>query len=107
VSWFPTGEHRPYDKAQGEFGRVVPKSRRGAIELLARYSTMDLNALDAGVKGGEEAVTTLGVNWYANANVRIMANYLFVNNGANTTGDRNYIPGDDFNVFQMRLGLMF
>jgi phosphate-selective porin OprO/OprP len=107
VSWFPTGDHRPYDRSAGEFGRVVPKSHRGALELLARYSYMDLNDASAGIAGGLEKITTIGVNWYANANVRIMANYLFVNNDGNAKGDRNYSVNDDFNVFQMRLGLMF
>jgi phosphate-selective porin OprO/OprP len=107
VSWFATGEHRPYDRAAGEFGRVIPKGPRGALELVARYSMMDLNDSAAAIAGGLEKIVTLGATWYANANVRIMANYLFVNNDQNAKGDRNYLTGDDFNVFQMRLALMF
>ena len=107
VSWFPTGDHRPYDRAAGEFGRVVPRSRRGALELLARYSYMDLNDPSANIAGGLEKIITVGVNWYANANVRIMTNYLFVNNDGNAKGDRSYKVNDDFNVVQMRLSLMF
>jgi phosphate-selective porin OprO/OprP len=107
VSWFATGDHRPYDRASGEFTRVIPKSSKGAVELAARYSAMDLNDFDAGVTGGNEKIVTLGVNWYINANVRIMTNYLFVNNDAYSKGDRSYKPNDDFNVLQMRLALMF
>ncbi|HVZ21292.1 MAG TPA: porin [Vicinamibacterales bacterium] len=107
VSWFPTGDHRPYDRASGEFGRVLPKSSRGAIELAVRYSMMDLNDPSAAIAGGLEKIVTLGVNWYCNANVRIMTNYLFVNNDNNAKGDRSYKPGDDFNVLQMRLAVMF
>lgn len=107
ISWFPTGDHRPYDRAAGEFGRVVPKSTNGALELLARYSYMDLNDADAGIAGGNEKIVTLGANWYANANVRIMANYLFVKNDGNAKGDRNYKVNDKFNVLQMRVALMF
>lgn len=107
VSWFPTGDRRPYDRTAGEFARVVPKSPRGALELAARYSTLDLNDPGAGIAGGRENIVTLGVNWYANANVRLMFNYLFVDNDGNARGDRGYTPNDDFNVVQMRLGLMF
>jgi len=42
VSFFITGDSMPYDVASGEFGRVVPKNG-GAIEVLARYSWLDLN----------------------------------------------------------------
>lgn len=107
VSWFPTGERRPYDRTEGSFGRVIPKSARGALELAVRYSTMDLNDAEAGVFGGQEDILTFGVNWYVNANVRLMTNYLYVKNDDNAKGDRSYVRGDRFNVVQMRLGLMF
>ena len=75
-----------------EFVRVIPKSRRGAVELVARYSTISLNDAAAGIQAGSEKITTFGVNWYANPNVRLMAHYLFVSNDGYATGDRNYIP---------------
>jgi phosphate-selective porin OprO/OprP len=107
VSWFPTGDHRPYDRTAGEFERVVPKSPRGALELLARYSNMDLNDAGASIKGGRERITTLGANYYFNPNVRMMVNYLFVVNDENAKGDRSYIVNDKFNVLQARFALMF
>jgi phosphate-selective porin OprO/OprP len=107
VSWFPTGESRPYDRAAGEFDRVMPKSRRGALEVLTRFSQADLNDFAAGITGGSEKITTLGLNWYVNANVRVMTNYLFVTNDQYAKGDRNYTPNDSFNVLQARLQLMF
>jgi phosphate-selective porin OprO and OprP len=107
VSWFPTGEHRPYDWTAGEFDRVLPKSNRGALELLARYSTADLNDPVAKILGGKEQITTIGVNWYANANVRLMVNYAWVANDENTKGDRSYRVNDKFNTLQARLQLMF
>lgn len=107
VSWFPTGDRRPYDHQVGEFTRVVPKSSRGALELVARYSTMDLNDVDAGIRGGKADIITVGANYYANANIRIMANYLFIETDENSRGDRGYTPSDKFNVLQVRLAMMF
>lgn len=107
ASWFPTGDRRPYDNVSGEFVRVVPKHARGALELVARYSTMDLNDFDANVRGGKEEIVTVGANWYANANIRLMLNVLNVTNDQYATGDRKYITGDKFNVVQMRLQLNF
>ncbi len=107
VSWFPTGDRRPYDRTAGEFGRIVPKHRNGAVEVAARYSQMDLNDPAAAIAGGLEKIVTLGANWYANANIRFMADYSFVNNDANARGDRSYKTNDDFNVLQVRLSLMF
>lgn len=107
ASWFPTGDRRPYDHVSGEFVRVVPKHKRGALELVARYSTMDLNDLDANVRGGKEEIFTVGANWYANANIRLMLNALNVSNDEFAKGDRNYVTGDRFNVVQLRLQLNF
>jgi phosphate-selective porin OprO/OprP len=107
VSWFPTGEHRAYDRAAGEFDRLMPKSPRGALELLARYSMMDLNDPAAAIAGGREKITTAGVNYYFNANVRMMVNYAFVVNDGNAKGDRSYKTGDKFNTLQARLQINF
>lgn len=107
ASWFPTGEHRPYDTAAGEFERVIPKSTRGAIELAVRYSNADLNDPSANILGGKENITTFGANWYANSNIRVMVNYSFVNNDQYAKGDRSYKVNDDFNILQARFQLMF
>jgi phosphate-selective porin OprO/OprP len=107
VSWFPTGDHRPYDPAQGEFARVIPKHGKGALELAARYSMLDLNDPGAAIAGGNEKVLTLGATWYANANVKLMLNYLFINNDGNAKGDRNYKVNDDFNAAQVRIAVAF
>lgn len=79
-SYFLTGEHRPYKRSSGVFGMVQPHRNfkfnggPGAWEGALRYSQIDLR--DEGIKGGELRNTTLGVNWYLNSNVRIMANWV-------------------------------
>jgi phosphate-selective porin OprO/OprP len=81
AGWFLTGEHRPYNKASGVFDGVKPaenafgKERgHGAWEVLARYSSLDLE--DDGVNAGELTDVTLGLNWYLNANTRVVVNYI-------------------------------
>jgi phosphate-selective porin OprO/OprP len=107
VSWFPTGEHRPYEARTAEFGQVLPKGPRGALELVARYTVADFNDPEAAVFGGKEQITTVGMNYYFNPNFRLMANYLFVVNDEHAKGDRNYKTGDKFNAFQARFQLNF
>jgi phosphate-selective porin OprO/OprP len=81
VSYFLTGESRGYRKAQGCFDAIKPKENLygreggfGAIELAVRASSIDLE--DDGINGGELDDLTFGVNWYLNANTRVMANYV-------------------------------
>ena len=82
ASYFLTGEHRPYK--HGAFGRVKPKNDIdnggfGALEVLARYSTMhasdDVVSLNAGLPQDINNLT-FGLNWYLNAHARIMYNYV-------------------------------
>lgn len=74
-SWVITGEPRGY--GGGIFRRVTAGNPdRGAWELSARYSTLDLN--DAGFQGGEQENISVGLNYYANANIRFMLNYIMV-----------------------------
>jgi phosphate-selective porin OprO/OprP len=63
ASWVVTGEHRPYDPTVGYLRRVMPSAARGALELVARVSRVDLD--DAGVQGGRFRKTYLGANWWA------------------------------------------
>ncbi len=84
VSYFITGEHRPLKNSI--FGRVKPKKEFledggfGAIELVARYSVIDLND-NLDVTGNDSndyniANITLGFNWHLNKHTRFMYNFI-------------------------------
>ncbi len=94
ASLFLTGEQRSYSRSRGVFGGVEPKGHHGAWELAGRYSYLDLNG-DT-ILGGREENLSLGLNWYANSQVRLMLNYIEV--------DVDEHAGDVDPVFiQMRL----
>ncbi len=86
-----TGESRKYNT--GTFAFDAPtiakpfdpkKGQWGAWELAARYSVLDLNhhenaALAADrVRGGEQTISTVGVNWFPNSVTKFSLNYLDV-----------------------------
>jgi phosphate-selective porin len=62
LSWMLTGESRPYLRATGTTGPVMPASRRGAIELVARYSHLDLTG--GLIEGGVLDKWHVGANWW-------------------------------------------
>ena len=77
ISYFLTGESRPYKSSLDGFSRVKPNNNygsggKGAIELVARVSNMDLTAANEGALND----ITLGVNWYLNPHTRVMLNYV-------------------------------
>jgi len=101
VSWFATGEQRPYDGRTGMFERVVPRESFalhgpgwGAWEIGQRISYLDLT--DGSVRGGRMLSLTSGITWHLNAQLKLAANYVF----AHVTDK----PGaGDANVFQARI----
>ena len=87
VSYFLTGEHRPYMKKFGIHDRVIPfenffrvatddgiATGKGAWEVAARWSWIDLD--DANIQGGILYDTTLGLNWYLNPYTRVKWEYI-------------------------------
>jgi phosphate-selective porin OprO/OprP len=89
-SWMITGESRRYNMASGSYQNARPfvpftsHGGLGAWELALRYSNTDLNfnagsggaALPNSVRGGEQDIWALALNWYLNANFRLQLNYL-------------------------------
>jgi phosphate-selective porin OprO and OprP len=105
ASVFLTGDSHLYDWQNAEFGRVAPTGKSGAVELVARYSTVNLNDMD--VLGGYSSAYTLGANWYANANVRFFGDYVMVNNDKHATGKGSLVGNDDFKFFTFRCQVTF
>jgi len=91
ASWVLTGESKAYVPSTGSF--TVPKPNEpfslgkpgpGAWELAARYSDLDLNdgagtaglpTPLGGIRGGEQKIWTVGVNWYPNSAIRFVLDY--------------------------------
>lgn len=136
-SWVLTGEPRRYNMASGAFQSPRPYSPftgsggTGAFELALRYSRTDLNFHEGlsgaappadGVRGGDQATWSLGLNWYPNTNLRFMIDYMHVSvHRLNPAGPGNLTPfgavpltppigveiGQDFNVFSARSQFAF
>jgi phosphate-selective porin len=73
ASWVITGEHRPYDKQVAYARRIMPTGKKGAWELVARYSHLDLQ--DNNIDGGILDKWHLGVNWWASQHWRCSMSY--------------------------------
>jgi phosphate-selective porin OprO/OprP len=80
-SWVLTGEMRPYSKKNGTFGgvpvsRSVYQGGKGALELSARWSSIDLS--DGLVEGGEMDIASLGVAWWLTPIFSLNADYRYI-----------------------------
>jgi phosphate-selective porin len=84
-SYVLTGENRPYDKKVGYTRRIIPKSRWGAVELVGRFSYVDLD--DRLVHGGQLKKWYAGANWWASRQWKLGLGYGNANlDKANTSG---------------------
>lgn len=73
-SYILTGESRRY--SAGNVNNLKPRRPWGALELLLRYSAVDLN--DGAVAGGHQHDLTFGANWYLTQHFKFQANYVQV-----------------------------
>ena len=90
LSWILTGEMRAYNKASGVFGgvpvsRSVYQSGKGAWELTARWSNLDLN--DGRIEGGDMDIASLGLNWWLTPFFGVNLNYRYIWNTRNGVED--------------------
>lgn len=110
ASYVVTGEARKYNPVIGAYGGIVPKNPAsyqgggwGAWEIAARYSQMTLN--DLNILGGELKNTTVGVNWYVNANVRFMFDW--IHGSVAKRNAANADIGASYDAFAMRTQVAF
>ena len=98
--YFLTGENRDYNRTSGVFNRVVPKANAdfskgqyGAWQVGVRYDYLTLNTPQ--INGGRTQLTTLGLNWFLNPNLRFQVNYVFsyIDNYVGAAGNPSNIPG--------------
>jgi phosphate-selective porin OprO/OprP len=125
LAYFLTGEHRPYDRKLGVIDRVIPFEDffrlrgpnrsmfrgKGAWELAARWSHIDLNSgpianvgqpnYNPTVGGGKLNDVTFGVNWYLNPYSKVQFNYICAMLTNNTYGYSTT------NVFDLRYQMDF
>ncbi len=109
AGWTLTGEPRRYNTATAGFDNPRPakpfnpkKAQWGAVELAARYSTFDLNhlaggpgnpALPGAIRGGEQTILSLGVNWYLNNVVTVSGAYRNVEVRRLSPGGTAFVAG--------------
>lgn len=111
--WVLTGESRKYNTLTAAFDGVTPAANFdpasghwGAFELVARYSTLDLNYHDQAalaadrIRGGQQDITSLGLNWQLTPTVRFIFQGQSVEvNRLNAAGDQ---IGQDYTAFAVR-----
>lgn len=125
-SWVITGESKAYSASNNANNYAVWDNPRvvtpfsfsgnswGALELAARYSVLDLNwnagsaghaVPFGGIRGGEQKVWTVGLNWYPNNNVRFVLDWLNVDvDKLNAAGLQ---AGQKFDVIAARVQFQF
>lgn len=129
-SWVLTGERHAWSPVSGGYtGLKVDKPFNlktgdlGAWEVAARYSNLDLNFREGveglatptdGVRGGDQEITTLGLNFYPNNVVRFLLDYQWVSvdrlNPKNLTDSGSPVGaqiGQDYQAVALRTQLAF
>ena len=77
----------------------------GAVELLLRYSELDLN--DGPVTGGSGHNWTAGANWYLTRNLRFMLNYIVTDHDELADANGAFEGNDDFRALYLRMQFHF
>jgi len=120
-AWTLTGETHAWNSATGGFRGIRPAKNFspadgtwGAVEIAARYSVLDLNdhegvagraAPAGGIRGGEQSIATIGLNWYPNPVYRFQAQYQHVDiDRLSATGLQ---VGEDVDIVSVRSQVAF
>jgi phosphate-selective porin OprO/OprP len=120
-AWTLTGERHVWSSQSGGFKGIKPKKAFnpaegawGAVEIAARYSVLDLNDGEGlagtatpvgGIRGGEQEIATVVLNWHPNAIYRFQLQYQNVNvDRLNAAGVE---VGQDANIISLRSQVAF
>ncbi|MGA2032003.1 MAG: porin [Thermoguttaceae bacterium] len=120
VSYFLTGENRPYNRKMGVFDRVIPyedffrvrtsdgcvSTGKGAWEVAYRFSYIDMLDGLTTQGAGRAADQTVGLNWYLNPFTRVMFNYVHSLDTYNIAAGKR-VSGGIINEFMTRLAMDF
>ncbi|TWB73125.1 phosphate-selective porin OprO/OprP [Nitrospirillum amazonense] len=120
AGWVLTGQKRNYVANQGAFSApTVDKplnpgaGQWGTWEAVARYSFLNLNSdtwatnTANRVRGGQQEVWTLGLNWYMTSNVRFMLDYQFIDLKKYSSATNNTQVGDNWQSLGGRVQFTF
>ena len=92
---FGDGHYR-YNKNEGEFTQPG-LGNKGEFEAAFRFDYIDLNDENAAIYGGAANGYTLGLNYYANTNVKLMLNYSYLDHDRYANGKAKLFVGTDIN----------
>lgn len=131
-SWILTGERRVYNAANAGFENPKPEKAFslkdgtwGGWELALRYSVLDLNYREndlpalGSVRGGQQDILSLGLNWYVNPGLTMQFAYRNVQvdrtspggtafgAGAFATPALGTEVGQDLNIYSVRTQYAF
>lgn len=129
-SWILTGESRRYNGSGGFDGPKVAKpfapkeGTWGALELGLRYSILDLNYREndlpatGSIRGGEQEILSVGLNWYLNSAMVVQAAYRNVSVDRTSPGGTAFGAGvatpalglqvgQDLNIYSLRTQYAF
>lgn len=96
-SWLLFGGKYNYNTSEGEFTQVTRGKSWGDLELALRYDYLSLNSgMETMMRGAGEGIT-VGLNYYANNNVKIMLNYAYLNHDRYANGKDKLFVGYDAN----------
>jgi phosphate-selective porin OprO/OprP len=73
LGWVLGGNPRHYDRKVGYARRILPSTRWGALELVARFGILDLDS--AAIRGGYLTKWYGGANWWASRRWRLSVGF--------------------------------
>ncbi len=120
-SWTLTGERRVWSNSAGGFRGIRPKQNFdplnggwGAWEIAGRYSVLNLNdqaGLEGtatplgGIRGGDQKVTSVGINWYPNPVFKFQLD--FQNVDVDRLGATGLQVGENVKIYTLRSQFAF